>query len=542
VLTALPTSWPSLRRADADDGLVPQALADAAQANADQAQQQAVKWGEGGLDRTLLHTLAGGLDGGLGGALGALASSEATPRINSLLLNSDKPSGLAFLLGGITAAGIGYAAGGVAGAGAATNQIYNNDFVDVKTGKIIPARCKAGDTLNGLPCAEGIVSALEFVPLKSKDGIQTIQTTSQDISVLSVPPIDIANTWQVDANGESTAPVISNGNLVSLPTTDNYAVKPIKGPYTDTYNPNATQETPVTVIDGTAQGVPYSLLPTASGLANNYPTASDSSGFNALVYSPEGQEAWGSALDKLSSLLETSTLIALTPLAVSGKSLSDAILNCFDQSTGACATNVGIAAAATGLGIIGAAGQTDMLAASTSADAAEASSASNAAADGAAGTGVQNAVSSGTTASGIAQLEVQSAASVNEAMLAEGNQPAWLANTNVVKQVVPAGTQYQMVVSAEQADALNNGGSWFGAWATPDAVTSQAYARDNLSILPEFKSDVSFVVTVETTAPQTVNKGFAGPLDGTTGGGAQVEFVGTKNLKVVGQAQPLSKE
>ena len=148
-------------QADADDGLVPQALADAAQANADQAQQQAVKWGEGGLDRTLLHTLAGGLDGGLGGALGALASSEATPRINALrqdIYNATGSSGLANVIGGITAAGIGYAAGGVAGAGAATNQIYNNDYVDFQTGKVIRAKCAAGTTnAAGLPCAAGVV-------------------------------------------------------------------------------------------------------------------------------------------------------------------------------------------------------------------------------------------------------------------------------------------------------------------------------------------------------------------------------------------------
>ena len=143
------------------------------------------------------------------------------------------------------------------------------------------------------------------------------------------------------------------------------------------------------------------------------------------------------------------------------------------------------------------------------------------------------------TTVGIVQLEARSAAAVNGAMVTAGNQPAWLANTNVVKELVPAGTQYQMVISEAQAQALARGESWFGGWATPDAVTSQAYARNNLSILPEFKPDVSYVVTVKTTAPQIVNSGLAGPLGVATGGSAQVEFVGTKNLQLVGLPQRL---
>ena len=51
--------------------------------------------------------------------------------------------------------------------------------------------------------------------------------------------------------------------------------------------------------------------------------------------------------------------------------------------------------------------------------------------------------------------------------------------------------------------------------------------------------DVSYVVTVETTAPQTVNVGFAGQLEGASGGASQVEFVGQRNLQLVGQPQPL---
>jgi len=105
--------------------------------------------------------------------------------------------------------------------------------------------------------------------------------------------------------------------------------------------------------------------------------------------------------------------------------------------------------------------------------------------------------------------------------------------------VCPLLLQYQMVISKDQAQALARGESWFGSWATTDTITSQAYARNNLSVLPEFKSDVSYVVTVQTTAPQTVNSGIAGALGTASGEGAQVEFVGTKNLKLIGQPQRL---
>lgn len=139
----------------------------------------------------------------------------------------------------------------------------------------------------------------------------------------------------------------------------------------------------------------------------------------------------------------------------------------------------------------------------------------------------------------VVHLQTRSAEVVNNEMIAAGNQPAWMPNTNVVTQVVPTGTRYQMVVSEAQAQALAQGEPWFGGWATPDAVPSQAFARNDLAILPEFKPDVSYVVTVETTAPQTVNAGFAGPLGDLGGGGSQVEFVGQRNLQLVGQPQSL---
>lgn len=96
-----------------------------------------------------------------------------------------------------------------------------------------------------------------------------------------------------------------------------------------------------------------------------------------------------------------------------------------------------------------------------------------------------------------------------------------------------------MVVSEGQAQALMRGQPVFGGFATPDAVPSQAFARNNLAILEEFKTDVSCVVTVETTAPQTFNSGWVGPLGKYAGGAQQVEFLGPKNLKLIGQPNVL---
>ena len=141
--------------------------------------------------------------------------------------------------------------------------------------------------------------------------------------------------------------------------------------------------------------------------------------------------------------------------------------------------------------------------------------------------------------SDVLQFEMRSSVSVNQSMITAGNQPAWLANTNVIREIVPTGTQYNMVVSEAQAQALIEGKSRFGGWATPDVIPDQAFARNNLSILPEFKPDVSFVVRVETTAPQMLNSGFAGPLGGYNGTAAQVEFLGAKNLRLFSNPVPL---
>jgi hypothetical protein len=70
-------------------------------------------------------------------------------------------------------------------------------------------------------------------------------------------------------------------------------------------------------------------------------------------------------------------------------------------------------------------------------------------------------------------------------------------------------------------------------------VPNQAFARDALAISSDFKKDISYIMLVETTETQLVNKGIAGSLASAKGSGTQVQFVEYGKLKVVGSPQPL---
>jgi len=98
-----------------------------------------------------------------------------------------------------------------------------------------------------------------------------------------------------------------------------------------------------------------------------------------------------------------------------------------------------------------------------------------------------------------------------------------------------------MVVTAKDAALIKEGVPRFGMWATPDPVPSQAFARDTLAITSGFKDDVSYVIVVETTGPQIVSRGFAGPIQsaGASGTGSQVQFLEHGRLRVIGSPQPL---
>ena len=128
-------------------------------------------------------------------------------------------------------------------------------------------------------------------------------------------------------------------------------------------------------------------------------------------------------------------------------------------------------------------------------------------------------------------LQVRSAEEVNAEMVAAGADPAWQPGTMVTTKVVPAGTNYNMVMSEGQANLVAQGKPAFGGWASGDPVTSQSYARDGLAIQPQYKQDVSYVGQVQTTSPQTINSGTVGPQGDLPGGGSQVQFLGDRALQ-----------
>ena len=134
---------------------------------------------------------------------------------------------------------------------------------------------------------------------------------------------------------------------------------------------------------------------------------------------------------------------------------------------------------------------------------------------------------------GATVLKVESAEVVNLRMLANGRFPCWKPGTEVVTEIVPKGTQFQMVVTHNQGARLSRGESRFGGFATSEVIVSQAYARREMAILKEFKSDVSTVVTVETTVDQVIQRGVVGRIGKSKGGAQQVQFDGENSIKLV---------
>lgn len=136
-------------------------------------------------------------------------------------------------------------------------------------------------------------------------------------------------------------------------------------------------------------------------------------------------------------------------------------------------------------------------------------------------------------------VKAESAETVNAAMREAGELGAYKEGSNVITEVIPKGTRFQMVVSDGQGKALMKGSPKFGRFATSEVVPSQAYAREKLVILEEFKSDVTQVVTVETTVDQVIRRGITGPLQNYGGGAQQVEFLEKNLLRMVGDAVDL---
>lgn len=106
--------------------------------------------------------------------------------------------------------------------------------------------------------------------------------------------------------------------------------------------------------------------------------------------------------------------------------------------------------------------------------------------------------------------------------------PGWKAGTQVAETTLQPGTRVRMVVDERAFRSIEKGetGRAFGSWATFDNVPSQAYARNQLAITPEFKQNVGYVVEVEITRPIQAQIGVVGSQGGTAGGGGnQLNFL-----------------
>lgn len=126
---------------------------------------------------------------------------------------------------------------------------------------------------------------------------------------------------------------------------------------------------------------------------------------------------------------------------------------------------------------------------------------------------------------------LRSATDVNKLFAEIGYDAPFTNGTYVNVSVSKPGTQTYLVVSEStgQAKAIDAGKPALGAFATPDPVPSQAYARETLAITPNMKADVSRVVKIETTGKPVVQiEGKIAPqepLNLYSGNGNQVFFL-----------------
>jgi len=135
----------------------------------------------------------------------------------------------------------------------------------------------------------------------------------------------------------------------------------------------------------------------------------------------------------------------------------------------------------------------------------------------------------------------RSADELNALMAANDWVPAWKPGTQVAELTLAPGTKVRMVVDKNAWDAIGRGefDRAFGGWATLDNVPNQAYARNQLAITREMKSDVGYVIEVEVARPVNAQIGVVGTQGSAAGGGNQLHFIippgeRTSVFKVVG--------
>ncbi len=134
---------------------------------------------------------------------------------------------------------------------------------------------------------------------------------------------------------------------------------------------------------------------------------------------------------------------------------------------------------------------------------------------------------------------------INALHEAKGSLAPYMPDTPVVQGFAPKGTTETQVVSALQVVKISDGTNAVGGWSTTDLVPHQGYARDTLAIIPDFKSDVGYTVTIETIQETPFNRGIVGPQVGAEGGGMQTEWLvswaerGSYITPVPGTVKPL---
>ena len=103
----------------------------------------------------------------------------------------------------------------------------------------------------------------------------------------------------------------------------------------------------------------------------------------------------------------------------------------------------------------------------------------------------------------------------------------WSPGTQVAETTLKPGSRVSMVVDADTYALFRTSSpeARFGGWATYDNVSSQAYARNQLAITQNMKSNVGYVIRVEITRPVSAQVGVAGAQSGAAGGGNQLHFV-----------------
>jgi uncharacterized Zn-binding protein involved in type VI secretion len=132
---------------------------------------------------------------------------------------------------------------------------------------------------------------------------------------------------------------------------------------------------------------------------------------------------------------------------------------------------------------------------------------------------------------------VRTAEVVNAEMVANGMEPAWAPGTLVTTEVLPVGSEFEMVADPDRLDDIMRGNTRTGNWATTDSIADQKFARDNLALTTQFKPDVSTVIKVKTKTPVMVNRGTVGPMGSLPGGANQVQFL-NNHPGAVGPSSP----